>query len=232
MNILLLLLVVSVSPHEPYDADADGFPDAAELHQDADRQAFRRWFVTIALSRHLNPTDDVTDCANLVMYSYREALKEHDEEWRARFGELLDPSIPEIAAFHYPKVPYIGTDIFRVADGAYEKGDREAGRLGNFANVVHLMEHHTVRVARGLGDGVLPGDLLFFTPRDKQAHVMIYVELKAEPYALYHTGPGGASEGEMRLVKLQTLMALDDETWRPHEANPAFAGFYRFKILR
>jgi uncharacterized protein YfaT (DUF1175 family) len=223
-----LVLFFLVAPHQPIDADCDGFPDAAELGLDADRHNFRRWFVAIALSRHLNPQDDVSDCAGLVLYAYREALKEHDESWRREFGELLDSSIPEITAFHYPDIPYIGTDIFRLAQGPYECTDREAGK--------HLMEYHTVKLTRRLDDQVLPGDLMFFTPRGKQAHVMIYVELKGEPYALYHTGPGGGSStdaqaGEMRLVKFETLLALNEETWRPDEANPAFAGFYRFKIL-
>ena len=236
MHALVFLFLVGVTPHQPTDADYDGFPDAAELRLDADRHNFRRWFTNIALSRHLNPRDDVEDCAGLVIYAYREALKEHNESWRREFGELLDPSIPEITAFHYPKVPYIGTDIFRLAEGPYQKSDREAGKLGNFADVPHLMEHHTVKLTRRLEEGVLPGDLMFFTPRGKQAHVMIYVELKGKPYVLYHTGPGdGASfeeaNGEMRLVKLKTLLALNEETWRPDEDNPAFAGFYRFKIL-
>lgn len=231
MHVLLFLILLGATPHQPTDADCDGFPDAAELRTSADRHNFRRWFTNIALSRHLNPTDEITDCASLVLYAYREALGAHDERWRANFGELLDLSIPEIAAFSYPKVPYIGTDIFRLADGPYKSGDRKAGKLGNFADVQHLMNYHTIKVTRSLVDRVLPGDLLFFTPRDSEAHVMIYVEIKGEPYVVYHTGPGGASEGEMRLVKLETLMALDEETWRPDEANPAFAGFYRFKIL-
>lgn len=231
MYALVFLFLVGVTPHQPIDSDRDGFPDAAELATDADRHNFRRWFTNIALSRHLDPRDDVEDCAGLVIYAYREALKEHDEPWRTGFGELLDPSIPEIQVFHYPKVPYIGTDIFRLAEGPYDKDDRKAGKLGNFADVPHLMGFHTAKLTKRLDDGVLPGDLLFFTPRGKQAHVMIYVELKGEPYVLYHTGPGGTSDGEMRLVKIETLLALDEETWRPDEANPAFAGFYRFKIL-
>lgn len=237
MYTLIFLFIVGATPHQAVDADRDGFPDAAELKTSADRHNFRRWFVTIALSRHLNPQDDVRDCAGLVLYSYREALKSHDEDWRAQFGELLDPSIPEIAAFHYPKVPYIGTEIFRLADGPYEPGDRERGKLGNFADVPHLMNYHTVKLTRRLDDGVRPGDLLFFTPKDKSSHVMIYLQIKGEPHLLYHTGPGDyeysgeETPGEMRLVKFETLMSLDEGTWRPDEANPAFAGFYRFKIL-
>ncbi len=237
MHTALIALFLALNPHQPLDTDSDGFPDLAELKTNADRRNFRRWFTTIALSRYLNPTDEVADCTNLVLFSYREALKAHNANWRKSFGNLVERTIPEIEAFHYPEIPYIGTDIFRVADGSYQTGDRKRGKLNNFADVRHLMEHHTVFLSRKLDEKIKSGDLLFFTPKGKEAHVMIYIELRSRPYLLYHTGPGideangEVKEGEMRLIKFETLLALDNEIWRPVETNPAFAGFYRFKIL-
>lgn len=237
MTFFLFLLLLGSGPHQAVDADADGFPDAAELRSAADRRNFRRWFTCIALSRYLNQTDEVKDCADLVRYAYREALKDHTDDWHEHFGELLDASIPEIRAFHYPEVPYIGTDIFRTAEGAYDPRDRSTGKLGNFADVPHLRRFHTVEVGRRREDGAKSGDLLFFAPQGRESHVMIYVVLEGEPYLLYHTGPGDSSsaeeadKGEMRLVRFETLMSLSDETWRPDLGNTAFVGFYRFKIL-
>lgn len=228
---LFHLWLCSQTPHEARDKDSDGFPDAAELRETSDRTNFRKWFSTIALSRYLDPTKDIVDCADLVRYSYREALCKHDEAWRQKFGELLNPGIPELETFNYPDIPYIGTDIFRLSDGPYTPDDKKNGRLGNFADVKHLMLYHTEPLGRSRGEGVLPGDLLFFTPKGHPSHVMIYLEIRGEPYLIYHTGPGEKDKGEMRLVKFETLMSLDDETWRPDAKNPSFAGFYRFKIL-
>jgi len=229
-----LFLLLSGSGIQARDVDADGFPDACELTSDADQRNFRRWFTTIALTTYLNPDDDVVDCADLVRYSYREALKEHDGDWRESFGELLDSSIPEIEGFHYPDVPFLGTDIFRIEEGAYQPDDRALGRFSNFADVPHLRRYNTVEIGRSRS-GVKSGDLLFFAPDGRESHVMIYVILQGEPYLLYHTGPRdsyeGEDEGEMRLVRFETLMSLPDETWRPDAGNPAFVGFYRFKIL-
>ena len=231
MFFALFLLFSGAEPGTPADADADGFPDAAELRTTEDRQNFRRWFTTIALSRYLNPTKDIVDCADLVRYSYREALKMHDSKWREGFGDLLDKNIPELEAFHYPEVPFLETDIFRLTAGSYYSSDLTEHRFGNFADVPHLRRFNTVEVSRRLGGGVESGDLLFFAPKGREAHVMIYIELKGDRYLLYHTGPGKKDKGEMRLVRFETLMALDDETWRPDEKNPAFVGFSRFKIL-
>ncbi|MBN2380158.1 DUF1175 family protein [candidate division WOR-3 bacterium] len=230
MAFFLFLVFLGSGSNQPVDKDADGFPDEAELQSDADRRNFRRWFTTIALSRYLEPSDEVKDCADLVRYAYREALREHDEDWYREFGKLLDRSIPEITAFHYPDVPYIGTDIFRIADGAYQSTDRAEGKLGNFADVPHLRRFHTVELGREKA-GVKAGDLLFFAPQGRESHVMIYVVVEGEPYLLYHTGPGEEDEGEMRLIKYETLMRIADETWRPDPANPAFVGFYRFKTI-
>lgn len=60
------------------DSDEDGFPDSVELSRE-DAERFRNWFVRIAESQFVkpnsywNPTE--RDCAGLIRYSYREALK-------------------------------------------------------------------------------------------------------------------------------------------------------------
>src|SRR5262245_55379277 len=67
------------------DADRDGLPDGAQLWSLEDRNNFRRWFTAIAeqqfyaLSDAWNP--DQRDCAGLVRFAYREALRRHDRAW-------------------------------------------------------------------------------------------------------------------------------------------------------
>ena len=67
------------------DRFGDGTPDFLRLNDPADQAAFRRWFTLIAEYQAIRPSADVpaeiTDCASLLRYSYREALKRHDENW-------------------------------------------------------------------------------------------------------------------------------------------------------
>src|SRR5215475_1797039 len=73
------------------DSDDDGVPDAAELRSSDDRDSFRRWFAYIAemqfykLSEAWN--EDQRDCAGLVRFAWREALRAHDRAWYQMMGE-------------------------------------------------------------------------------------------------------------------------------------------------
>src|ERR1017187_5483249 len=67
------------------DRFGDGTPDFMRLSDPADQAAFRRWFTLIAEYQAVRPKAEVpaeiTDCASLLRYAYREALKRHDENW-------------------------------------------------------------------------------------------------------------------------------------------------------
>ncbi|MFN2480902.1 MAG: DUF1175 family protein, partial [Pyrinomonadaceae bacterium] len=72
------------------DADADGLPDASELNTFGDRENFRRWFTGIAEQQFYEASkewnEEQRDCAGLVRFSWREALRAHDRRWLARMG--------------------------------------------------------------------------------------------------------------------------------------------------
>jgi hypothetical protein len=57
-------------------------PDALRLHSAEDRAAFRQWFWRLAEMQTELPeaerAGEVQDCAALLRYAYREALKVHD----------------------------------------------------------------------------------------------------------------------------------------------------------
>src|SRR5664279_780920 len=61
------------------DSVGDGTPDFLRLHDAADRAAFRRWFTLLAevqfYSKHGSPAE-IDDCAALLRYDYREALRQ------------------------------------------------------------------------------------------------------------------------------------------------------------
>ena len=67
------------------DSFGDGTPDFLRLTDPADRAAFRQWFTLIADYQAIRPRSElppeITDCAGLLRYSYREALKRHDDSW-------------------------------------------------------------------------------------------------------------------------------------------------------
>ena len=77
------------------DIDEDGIPDAAELHSFDDRQNFRRWFAAIAEMQfyRLNPlwTEEQRDCAGLVRFACREALRRHDRIWFQEWEKVTNP---------------------------------------------------------------------------------------------------------------------------------------------
>src|ERR1035437_8413301 len=67
------------------DRFGDGMPDFLRLTDPADQAAFRRWFTLIAEYQAIRPRaelpEEITDCASLLRFSYREALKRHNDSW-------------------------------------------------------------------------------------------------------------------------------------------------------
>ncbi len=221
------------------DTDQDGFPDAVELDSEDDRQAFRRWFVTMAAAQY--PTPDPRwpevhrDCAGLLRFAYKEALKAHGAGWR-KGRELRTASAPDVRKYHYPAVPVLGDKLFRVAPGAYDAREPLEPAFSASASARWLLSANAVRVPSGRAQ---PGDLLFF--EDPEAggmsyHSMVYLgDLDGlGPEVVYHTGPDsrpGGSKGIVKRLRLEDLLSHPDEKWRPRDDNPHFVGFYRWKIL-
>lgn len=204
------------------DWDEDGFPDLSELRSEESRQAFRQWFVRIALSQYLKETGSWNiqerDCSGLIRFSYREALKNHDLAWQKKIGILLDKNIPDVREFFYPDIPSIGVHLFRTGPQTF----------GTFADAESLEKYNTFFVSKELESG-LPGDVLFFREdrgNGTNFHSMILVEEnKTNPLLLYHTG----SRRGIQLIRAKEL--LKSNRFSPEPSNPSFLGMYRFRIL-
>jgi uncharacterized protein YfaT (DUF1175 family) len=226
------------------DTDSDGFPDAAELSTEEDREAFRRWFAAIAAAQYYRPDDAWAavhrDCAGLLRFAYKEALKAHDSAWRARRGYLPDASMPDVKKYRYPNVPVLGERLFRVAAGRYTGQTDVAAAFSPTATAKWLLAENVVPIPEARA-GV--GDLLFFEDPEAPGmafHSMVYLaDLEAVPgerdWVVYHTGPDHRSDGQVlpgtvRKVRLSQLLEHPDEKWRPRADNPHFLGFYRWKI--
>jgi uncharacterized protein YfaT (DUF1175 family) len=218
------------------DRFGDGTPDFLRLTDPADQAAFRRWFTLIADYQAIRPRAElpaeITDCASLLRFSYREALKRHDDTWFAATGiDVLAPP-GEIRAWHYPDTP-LSAALFRVRSGSFEAADVTNGAFAQFADAKTLVERNAYLVSRDVREAQ-PGDLLFYRQFGQSSpwHSMIVAEAGARARVVYHTGPDHGSPGELRRVLLSELLDHPQPQWRPVAQNPNFLGVYRWNILR
>jgi len=218
------------------DRFGDGTPDFLRLSDPADQAAFRRWFTLIAEYQAVRPKAEVpteiTDCASLLRYSYREALERHDENWFVASGVEVAAPPGEIRAWSYPHTP-LGTALFRVRPGAFEAGDVGVGAFAQFADAKTLVERNAYFVSRDVRQA-LPGDLLFYRQFGQSSpwHSMIVARVGGEAAVVYDTGEDHGKAGELRRVLLAELLDHPQPQWRPIPSNPNFLGVYRWNILR
>jgi uncharacterized protein YfaT (DUF1175 family) len=222
-------------------ADGDGTPEFLHLDDPADREAFRRWFTFLAEVQYFTPVtsrpSEINDCAALVRYAYREALREHDEKWSAGSGLPLVPAFDSVHKYSYPHTA-LGPALFRLKSGPFDSRDLRNGTFAQFANAATLERFNTFRVGHEL-DRAEAGDLLFFQrPAERMPfHTMVYVGRSQvtqdnASYVVYHTGPEGSRSGEIRRLRVSELLHYPDPQWRPIAANPSFVGVFRWNILR
>jgi uncharacterized protein len=231
---IVLVLGAAVALPQITDASSDGTPGFMRLDDPADQQAFRRWFTFLAEVQYFMPATErpaeIVDCSALLRYAYREALRKHDSAWSEESRLPLVPAIESIRKYSYPHTP-LGAALFRVRPGAN-------GAFAQFANAETLARYNTFRVSRDVRRA-RPGDLLFFRQpvEHLRYHSMVFVgpsqiERTGIPYIVYHTGPDGASAGEIRRLSVEQLLHLPDPRWQPREANPSFLGVFRWNILK
>lgn len=218
------------------DSFGDGTPDFLRLTDPADRAAFRRWFALIAEYQAIRPRAEVPaeilDCASLLRYAYREALKSHDPGWfeDTRFEVAALPG--EIRAWNYPHTP-LGANLFRVRPGPFVPGDVKDGTFAQFADAKTLVDRNAYFISRDVRYAE-PGDLLFYRQFGQSSpwHSMIVVQGGAQARVVYDTGPDQGHRGELRRVALADLIDHPEPQWRPVRNNPNFLGVYRWNILR
>jgi uncharacterized protein YfaT (DUF1175 family) len=194
---------------------------------DSDRAAFRAWFTYLADAQFERTTADVTDCAALVRHAYREALRPHGPEWFRR--NALPAGVTFSDVRHAPAASGGAWPLFRVS--------RDPDRFAEFADAATIVRLN----ARSLGRdarAAQPGDLLYFHQDDAAHgdHLMVVVgrsvfDRDRSDWVVYHTGPDGASGGEVRKVSLADLARHPATRWRPVAENPAFRGVYRLSML-
>src|SRR5438045_6797571 len=112
------------------DSDNDGFPDIVELHTFEDRDSFRRWFAAIAETQFYQLSDqwnaDQRDCAGLVRFATREALRKHDRIWFQKMGPNYETVAGDVGEFDLDHNP-LGEKIFRTDFGSFDETDLRNG---------------------------------------------------------------------------------------------------------
>jgi uncharacterized protein len=227
------------------DSDVDGVPDAAELSSSDDRDSFRRWFAYIAemqfykLSGAWNA--DQRDCAGLVRFAWREALRGHDRVWFQSISdgvEGYEAVAPDVKAYDLKRSP-LGEKLFRADFGSFRQSDLADNKFSEFADARTLKNHNATLISRDRRQA-RRGDLLFFHQPWVQKfpyHVMIFIGDARHDgegggdWVVYHTGSSPDDKGEVKKVRLAVLDHHPDRRWRPVVNNPNFLGFYRLKIL-
>lgn len=224
------------------DADEDGIPDRAEMRSFGDRENFRRWFTNIAELQFYRVSDawsaEQRDCAGLVRFSWREALRRHDRIWFRRMGVGYEPLAPDVRAYNLENSP-LGERLFRTSYGAFKEPDLTDATFSDFADARTLRDFNSRFVSRDRREAE-PGDLLFFYQPWVQKfpyHVMIFLgeaqedSGRASDWVVYHTGATANDAGTVKKVRLAVLDEHPDRRWRPTVGNRNFLGFYRLKIL-
>lgn len=222
------------------DSVGDGTPDFLRLHDPADRAAFRRWFTLLAESQYYRskavPTE-IDDCAALLRFTYREALRAHNAAWAHAMALPVPASAVDVQQYQYPYTP-LAAALFRVRSGSFAADDLGDGAFAQFANVETLWRYNTFFVGHDFSRA-RPGDLLFFRQDGQKMpfHAMIFlgrshIEASNDEFVIYHTGPTGKAPGEIRRWSVVELVNYPEARWRPIPSNPAFLGIYRWNILR
>ena len=214
-TLLLTLMVASASSQ-------------VRLADESDRAAFRAWFVLLAEAQFEQPAPEVTDCAALVRFAFREALRAHTPEWRRRVALPFTPQFPEVRS-----APRAGLDrwpLFRVAE-------TPRPRYAEFADARTIVTLNAVPIGRDTSRA-RPGDLLYFRHAAQTGpdHLMVYVGPSAfddegRDWIVYHTGPASDGPGEVRKLRLATLARHPQPRWRPVPSNSSFGGVFRLAAL-
>jgi uncharacterized protein len=219
----------------------DGTPDFLRLDSEEDRRAFRKWFLFLAESQFYRPPKrvarEISDCASLLRFAYREALREHDGRWASGLDLDAVPSEASVRKYTYPRTP-LGAALFRVRSGSFTAPDLSNGAFAQFADAKTIQQFNTYFVTRDIRRGQ-PGDLLFYRQlaQDLPFHAMIYLgRSNFEPgpgnWIVYHTGTLDGGPGEIRRPSVGELLRHPSPRWRPEPGNGNFLGVYRWNILR
>src|SRR5262249_34212794 len=158
-----------------------------------------RWFTAIAEMQSYRLSEawsqQQRDCAGLVRFAWREALRKHDRQWFQVMGEGYEGIAPDIRAYTLEHNP-LGEKLFRVDYGSFRESDLSAGLFTDFADARTIKNYNAIFISRDRQQA-RPGDLLFYHQPWVQKypyHVMVFLgegrlaSEGANDWVVYHTG--------------------------------------------
>lgn len=178
-------------------------------------KVFRNWMIRIIelqLSRGPSPRWQHRDCAGLVRFAVREALRTHDAKWLRANGMPVGALPPDVRL--RPEQQGLGA-VWQHVDGSKQA----------FVTALALVQQNSRYLGKEVSQAA-PGDLLFFDQGDDQ-HLMVWTGR----YIAYHTGTVSPTDNGLRAVTLQQLQQWKDTRWQPHGNNPNFIGVFRLAFL-
>src|SRR5690606_26198371 len=113
------------------------------------------------------PAEEVIDCAALIRFAFREALRAHTPEWARRVALPFAPRFPDVRSAPEPGPE--GWPLFRV-------NESWPARYAEFADARTLISRNATFIGRD-ASRARPGDLLYFRqPGQSQPdHLMVFV---------------------------------------------------------
>lgn len=206
--------------------------DAMALLSPPDEAAMRAAVVQLALvqARRIAPLWEPAqrDCAGLVRFVYREALRPRTEAQRRSLGipsGLQFPPLSDAARESVPGYPALWKLGVEHRDA--RQGEQQV--VGSFADAESLVGNNFTPVGFDIETGQ-KGDLLVFR-RDASLedpyHLMVIAEGGAHGVVVYHNGAPGA-DGAVRVVATADLFGSSDGDWIPRKGNPSFLGVFRW----
>ena len=196
-----------------------------------DEKALRLAVTRLALyqAKRISPQWETAqrDCAGLVRFAYREAIRMRSPEDGRKLG------IPNF--LHLPVVSDFTRVVFSDISHIWQMGiDREGRpRFGAFADAETLIGYNFRNKGRDLASA-LSGDLLVYQKAlesDEPYHLMIFVKDRGGSLAVYHNG-AEREEAQVRVVTIADLLQSPDPVWIPAGDNPHFLGVYEWNRLQ
>ena len=188
------------------------------LADETDRAAFRGWFVLLADAAFYRPPPEVVDCAALVRYAMREALRPHTAEWLRLARLPVAPALPEVQR---------GDPSPSTAGCRCSASPRTPLPRWRSSPMRARWSAGTRGSSRARSRTRAPGTCCTIASSNNASRTISWsssgpsqLDRSADDFLVYHTGPDDQGPGEIRKVRMADLLQHPAPRWRPGAVQP------------